>query len=316
MAAAGRDGDGADAEVDGAQAGHLARLISLAVPAVVAELPDVVAPPALDATTDDDRTGMVAAGRDDDGAGAEVEGAQAGHLARRVALVVRAVVAEPPVGAVAPALDAAAVEDRTGVSPAGRDSNGAGAEVDGAEAGHLTCGVAPVVRAVVAEPPPGAAPPALDAAAVEDRAGVSPACRDSDGAGVEADGAQAGHLARGVALVVRAVVAEPPLVAAPPALDAAAVEDRAGVVVAGQLRVGAVAARRHATNGSEQNCEGHLDVVCESLHTRVGVGHAFQSSRRCFGTVYAMGEDRERLSQYVPQVACRVGCVHSEERGL
>ena len=37
--------------------------------------------------------------------------------------------------------------------------------------------------------------PALDAAAVEDRAGVVDARRDGDGAGAEADGAQARHLA-------------------------------------------------------------------------------------------------------------------------
>ena len=53
--------------------------------------------------------------------------------------------------------------------------------------------------------------PALDAAAVEDRAGVVDARRDGDGAGAEADGAQSGHLARRVALVVHAVVAELPV---------------------------------------------------------------------------------------------------------
>ena len=53
--------------------------------------------------------------------------------------------------------------------------------------------------------------PALDAAAVEDRAGVVDARRDGDGAGAEADSAQSGHLARRVALVVHAVVAELPV---------------------------------------------------------------------------------------------------------
>ena len=88
--------------------------------------------------------------------------------------MVRAVVAEPPGAAVAPALDAAIVEDRAGVPPAGRDGDGAGAEVDGAQTGHLALIVAYVVLAVVAEPPAGAGAPALDAAA-EDRAGVPPA---------------------------------------------------------------------------------------------------------------------------------------------
>ena len=74
-------------------------------------------------------------------------------IARRVALLVRAVVAEPPRPAVAPALDAATNEDRAGVLIAGRDGDGVGAEVDGAQAGHLARGVALVVRAVVAEPP-------------------------------------------------------------------------------------------------------------------------------------------------------------------
>ena len=83
---------------------------------------------------------MVRAGRDSDGAGAKVDRAQPCHLARLIALVVHAVIAELPVGAVAPALDAAAVEDRAGVPVAGRDGDGAGAEVDDAQAGHIVGG--------------------------------------------------------------------------------------------------------------------------------------------------------------------------------
>ena len=45
-----------------------------------------------------------------------------------------------------PALDAATGEDRAGVFAADRDGDGAGVEVDDAQARHLACGVALVVR--------------------------------------------------------------------------------------------------------------------------------------------------------------------------
>ena len=119
------------------------------------------------------------------------------------------------------------------------------AHANGAQALHLAGCSALVGLAVVAEPSVVAAPPALDATTDQGRAGLGEAGRDGDGAGAEVDGAQARHLTRRVALAVRAVVAEPPAAAVAPALDAAAVEDRAGVAVAGRLRVGIVAARGH-----------------------------------------------------------------------
>ena len=201
--------------------------------AVVAELSVVAAAPALDAAAVEDRAGVLAAGCDGDGAGVEVDGAQARHIACLIAPGGIAVVAKPPRSAVAPALDAAAVEDRAGVALAGRDGNGAGAEVDDAQARHIVRLVSLVVPAVVAEPPVGAAAPALDVAANEDHAGVTMAGRDGDGAGVEVDCGKISHVACFVALAVSAVVAELPVGAVAPALDAAAVEDCAGVVAAG-----------------------------------------------------------------------------------
>jgi hypothetical protein len=178
---------------------------------------------------------------------------------------------------------------------------------------------------VVAELPVVAPPPTLDAAAGEDRAGVPVAGRDGDDAGAEVDGAQAGHLARRVALAVRAVVAELPRVAQPPALDAAAGEDRAGVQAAGRMRVGAVAARRHAATGCEQHCEGHVSMYAESAHTsRVGVGACCgQALGLCFGTLNEKGA-RSRGAAYrcIQAQTAKQGfgasgrCVRDERNGL
>eukprot|EP00964_Phaeocystis_antarctica_P148059 scaffold114803_cov69-Phaeocystis_antarctica.AAC.1 len=178
------------ADGDRAQSRHIARRVALVVLAVVAEPPGVAVAPALDAATDEDRACVVAAGRDGDGAGVEVDGAQGCHLALRAALAVLAVVAELPVLVATPALDAATDEDRAGVVVAGRDGDGAGVEVDGAQSRHIALCVALVVIAVVAELPAATVAPALDVATEEDRAVVGPAGRDGDGAGVEVDGAQ------------------------------------------------------------------------------------------------------------------------------
>ena len=67
--------------------------------------------------------------------------------------------------------------------------------------------------------------------------------RDGDGARVEVNGAKARHLAGRVALVVSAVVAKLSLAAATPALDAAAVEDRAGVGTARAVMASALVPR-------------------------------------------------------------------------
>ena len=63
MLAAGRDGEGGGAKIDGGEASHLARRVALVVGAVVAELPVLVVPPALDATTGENHTGVPIAAR-------------------------------------------------------------------------------------------------------------------------------------------------------------------------------------------------------------------------------------------------------------
>jgi len=172
-----RDGDGGGAKVDGSQALHIARCVALIVDTVVAELPDVVKPPALDATTFEERAGVKPASRDSDGGGAKIDGTQVSHLARVVTLVVDAVVAETPALAEPPALDAAPLEERTVVGPAGRDGDGGGAEIDGAQVSHLARCIALVIGAVVAELPVIVEPPAPDAAIGENYTSVPVATR-------------------------------------------------------------------------------------------------------------------------------------------
>ena len=69
---------------------------------------------------------MCDAGSDSDGSSIKVNGAQIRHrmLARRVALVVGAVVTELPKPAAPPALDVATDYDRAGVRVAGSDGCG------------------------------------------------------------------------------------------------------------------------------------------------------------------------------------------------
>ena len=81
MPASDRDGDGGGAKRDGAQVSHLARCIAFVIGAVVAELPVAIHPPALDAAADEERAGVVPAGRDGDGRGAKIDGTQVSHLA-------------------------------------------------------------------------------------------------------------------------------------------------------------------------------------------------------------------------------------------
>ena len=218
MRATGYDGDGGCVEEHGAQARHIAWLtapvflpaVSISVSGVVAELPaipfyfsDAVVPPALDVATVEERAGVGLAGSDSDGGCVEEHGTQARHLARHVALVVGAVVAEPP--------------------PATLESGTTFKETYVPQRNFTpTC------------------PPALDVATVEKRAGMVIADRDCDGGCVKVHGAQARHLARCVALAVGAVVAELPVFVPPPALDTAIVEDRAGVHAAGR-QLGGVA---------------------------------------------------------------------------
>ena len=77
--------------------------------------------------------------------------------------------------------------------------------------------------------------------------------------------------------------------ALPPAFDATTDEDRAGVVVAGRLRVGVVAARRHA--GCEQRSGVHqMDRRAQTdLHAR---GLGVRARVRC--VITGRGERIER----------------------
>jgi len=104
----------------------------------------------------------------------KVNGAQLSHLARVIALVIDAIVAELSVAAMPPAFDGGTLEHRTGVEPASRNGNSGRAKIHGAR-----CIAQLVVGAVVAELPVDAMPPALGAATFEEHAGMLAAGRDA-----------------------------------------------------------------------------------------------------------------------------------------
>ena len=146
------------------------------------------------------------------------------HRHRRRA-VCRCPVAELPVVVGAPALDAAARQERTAVDFA---SGGFGGAADPryrhrGQAVHCDCPVSEFAVCVVA--------PAVDAAAREDGAGVVPAGADRSGGG------DPGYRLRVLAVVVVVPVAEFAEFVEAPAGDAAAGEDGAAVVAPAAIPV-------------------------------------------------------------------------------
>ena len=184
-------GDGARglAELHGAQACHLTKLVTLAVSAVVAELSIVVPPPTLDATRSEEGAGMAITRRDGDGRLSELHDAQARHLTWLIALAVGVAVAELSMVVPSPTLDATRGEDGAGVGDASGDGGGRLAEVHCAQARHIAWCAAFAISAVVAELPKEVVSPTLDAARGEDGAGVRTASRDGGGSFAQLHGA-------------------------------------------------------------------------------------------------------------------------------
>ena len=136
-----------------------------------------------------------------------------------------------------PALDRAVVENGAGVATARKDRrDGASCpEIDRRQrVAHLARPVAPRPRVAEAELPAVVEPPALDLAVVEDGAAVLGAARgNGDGlaARAECDRRQAVAKVGGrAAAIARVALSELAVTVAPPALDVAAVEQRAGVL--------------------------------------------------------------------------------------
>src|SRR5690606_23379555 len=158
------------------------------------------------------------------------------HLARLVAEPVVGALAQCPAPSVAPALDAAIVEERAGVGVAGRHgaSRVAVAEVDGPQPSHVARRAAPRCSIAVPEPAVVSGAPALDPTVVQDGARVELTGRDGAGrpTGAEVDGTERRHLTGLVAEVAGGVLAELAELVHAPALHGVVVEQGARVATA------------------------------------------------------------------------------------
>ena len=153
---------------------------------------------------------------------------------------VQAGAAELALFTVAPTLEVAAAQDRTRVRVADshpRDGD-TGAKADGRQGCHRIGCQSYLVPIVVAKPPRTTAAPAFEVAVVEDSTGVAHAGANGDGAAADAkvDRGEAGHNAGAgtVTDVVCVVVPQTTMLALTEALDIAAMEEDAAVLVAGR----------------------------------------------------------------------------------
>gem|GEM_PF-4219839 len=215
----------------------------------VAELPEAVIPPALDAAGGGQRTGVMIARRD----GAHAA-RQPAHVHGGGTVGCRAV-AELPVEVIPPALDAASGGQRTGVNIDRRDGAHAACQPAHVHGGGTVGGC----RAV-AELPVEVVPPALDAAGGGQRTGVNIARRDGAHAA-----RQPAHVHGGGTVGGCRAVAELPGEVAPPALDAAGGGQRTGVTAT--RRDGAHAARQpaHVHGGGTVGCRAVAELPVEVI---------------------------------------------------
>jgi len=232
------------AQVHRGQRRHLAGLVAQRDGRVLPELAQGVEPPALDGVVVQPGTRVDGAGGDRGGgaAGTEVHRGEAGHLTGLVAQRHGAVLPQLALGAAAPALDGAVVEQGARVGTTGADGRGGATrtEVHGRQCSHLARGVADVVGVSLARRPVGAPTPALDGGVVEQGAGAERAGADCGGGapGAQVDGGENGHLAGLVAQGGGAALAQLAAGAVAPTLDGGVVEQCARVAAAGAGRDG------------------------------------------------------------------------------
>ena len=170
------DSGAAGAEVDG----NVRALPRLRV--AKAELALAIGPPAFDVARVQHHARVSTATRDFHSLDTETEvdesGVGHGHAAA-ISHVDIVAVPQCSISAPAPAFDVARVQDGARVAPPGGDGNGVAtravvflAQEHRLETGHLASGVARVVVAVISELAEATMPPALDRAALEERACV------------------------------------------------------------------------------------------------------------------------------------------------
>ena len=224
---------------------HLAGVVAADDGVALAELPQVVAAPALDRCIVEECTGSVAARRNRNCGTSctEVDGGKVvAHLAWFVATIRRVTEAEVAATVLPPALDGPVVEQHTrdGVVEGQRGCGSSGAEFDRREiVAHLIRVVATVGGVSESELALAVVPPALDAAIVEDRAHVVVVGRERERStsGAEIDRREVvPHLVRSIATVGEVALSETARRPAPPALDRAGDQQRTGVVGAGDDR--------------------------------------------------------------------------------
>jgi cytochrome b len=207
------------AQVHRAECFHLARLVALVVGTVVAELAILVPAPALDATRDENCAGMKESSGNAGGGLAELHGSQTCHLARLVAFVVGAVIAELAKLIRTPAFDSTRDEEGATMHIASRDGGGLLTKIYSAQVRHVTGCAALAVGVIVSKLSCPVHSPALDSTRGEQGASVHGTSRDGGGGLAELHGSQARHLARLITFVVGAVIAELAKLIRTPALD-------------------------------------------------------------------------------------------------